>query len=247
MLARDTIPSMLITGIISERFDGQLISKRTTQLSLKFLHSLSSCLMVVEMPLPHFNTQILMDSCSGSCAPHPLTTGIVRRQCPSLKTPRDIAMGVAREMALASSPTVFALKMQNTSIHSYDCPSDSDITLKAMGKIKTEGKPACIFLGLFNISTLYPTSWTSTSQNLKVYFIEACWCIHALLNGVINGSGLNRYWSVTNDNLRNKVQSNGNLNEKISFKDASAKYMQFYSGLDMWYSYRPMRFCRPRK
>ena len=74
-----------ITVTVYGIFHQLLLSKATSQLSFKFSDSLQICFIVVGLPLPYLNTLILSPWGSASRAQRPLTTGIVRRQVPSLR------------------------------------------------------------------------------------------------------------------------------------------------------------------
>ena len=80
-----TIPSTPITGTVYGRFRQILLSKATSQLSLKFSDSLWMCFIVVGLFLLYLNTLILKTWGSASHAQRPLMTGIVRRQFLSLR------------------------------------------------------------------------------------------------------------------------------------------------------------------
>ena len=82
---RVTILSTPITGTVYGSFHQLLLSKATSQLSLKFSDSLWIWFIVVGLLLSYLNTPMLKAWGSASRAQRPLTTGIVRRQFPSLR------------------------------------------------------------------------------------------------------------------------------------------------------------------
>ena len=107
---------MPITDKVHGKFQLTLASKATLQHSTIFPDSLSICFIVVELCLTDWNTPILKVWGIASWAQHPLSTGLVRLQFPSLR-------GTTRRNNGSSMQNGFRIEhhtrilVENTDIH----------------------------------------------------------------------------------------------------------------------------------
>ena len=104
------------TGAVYRKFHRSSVSKTTLQLSSNSTESSPIRVIVSELSWPHLNTSIWKVQGIASRAQRPLTTALWDNNFPSLRAPRDVTMGVACEMALAST-SMFVIYVGNTDIH----------------------------------------------------------------------------------------------------------------------------------
>ena len=97
---------ILTTSAVYRKCHRSSVSKTTKQLSSNSTESSPIRVIVSELSWPHLNTSIWKVQGIASRAQRPLTTALWDNNFPSLGAPRDVTMGVAREMALASTSMI---------------------------------------------------------------------------------------------------------------------------------------------